>query len=105
MVERSLSMREVQGSIPCISIFLKPWGPRGGRGVLAPRRLNRARPETEQLKCLALIGVVPPMVLKRVDDEGFEPSTFRMQNGRSTTELNAHRQCRSPTRGRRTGKQ
>ena len=24
-----------------------------------------------------------------VDDEGFEPSTFRMQNGRSTTELNA----------------
>ena len=26
-----------------------------------------------------------------VDDEGFEPSTFRMQNGRSTTELNAHR--------------
>ena len=26
---------------------------------------------------------------KAVDDEGFEPSTFRMQNGRSTTELNA----------------
>ena len=25
-----------------------------------------------------------------VDDEGFEPSAFRMQNGRSTTELNAH---------------
>ncbi len=25
----------------------------------------------------------------RMDDEGFEPSTFRMQNGRSTTELNA----------------
>ena len=25
-----------------------------------------------------------------MDDEGFEPSTFRMQNGRSTTELNAH---------------
>ena len=24
-----------------------------------------------------------------LDDEGFEPSTFRMQNGRSTTELNA----------------
>ena len=24
-----------------------------------------------------------------MDDEGFEPSTFRMQNGRSTTELNA----------------
>jgi hypothetical protein len=24
-----------------------------------------------------------------VDIEGFEPSTFRMQNGRSTTELNA----------------
>ena len=27
-----------------------------------------------------------------VDDEGFEPSTFRMQNGRSTTELNAQHQ-------------
>ena len=26
---------------------------------------------------------------EKVDDEGFEPSTFRMQNGRSTTELNA----------------
>ena len=26
---------------------------------------------------------------ENVDDEGFEPSTFRMQNGRSTTELNA----------------
>jgi hypothetical protein len=26
-----------------------------------------------------------------MDDEGFEPSTFRMQNGRSTTELNALR--------------
>ena len=25
----------------------------------------------------------------KVDDEGFEPSAFRMQNGRSTTELNA----------------
>ena len=25
----------------------------------------------------------------KLDDEGFEPSTFRMQNGRSTTELNA----------------
>ena len=28
-------------------------------------------------------------VWQKVDDEGFEPSTFRMQNGRSTTELNA----------------
>ena len=28
---------------------------------------------------------------EKVDDEGFEPSTFRMQNGRSTTELNALR--------------
>ena len=27
--------------------------------------------------------------MQNVDDEGFEPSTFRMQNGRSTTELNA----------------
>ncbi len=27
--------------------------------------------------------------MNNVDDEGFEPSTFRMQNGRSTTELNA----------------
>ena len=27
----------------------------------------------------------------KMDDEGFEPSTFRMQNGRSTTELNAPR--------------
>ena len=26
---------------------------------------------------------------EKLDDEGFEPSTFRMQNGRSTTELNA----------------
>ena len=26
---------------------------------------------------------------ENLDDEGFEPSTFRMQNGRSTTELNA----------------
>ena len=25
----------------------------------------------------------------KVDDEGLEPSAFRMQNGRSTTELNA----------------
>ena len=28
--------------------------------------------------------------MTKLDDEGFEPSTFRMQNGRSTTELNAH---------------
>ena len=27
--------------------------------------------------------------MQNMDDEGFEPSTFRMQNGRSTTELNA----------------
>ena len=32
------------------------------------------------------------MCAKELDDEGFEPSTFRMQNGRSTTELNAHNQ-------------
>ena len=30
-----------------------------------------------------------PEIENIVDDEGFEPSTFRMQNGRSTTELNA----------------
>ena len=34
-----------------------------------------------------------------VDDEGFEPSTFRMQNGRSTTELNA------PRRGQQNNQQ
>ena len=38
-----------------------------------------------------------------MDDEGFEPSTFRMQNGRSTTELNARPPIRAGMRSAGAG--
>lgn len=36
---------------------------------------------------------------KKVDVEGFEPSAFRMQNGRSSTELNARAVRKEATEG------
>ena len=49
MVERSLSMREVQGSIPCISTFLEGRRTQAVKGVdskstgLCPRRFESCR--------------------------------------------------------------
>jgi hypothetical protein len=82
MVERSLSMREVQGSIPCISTTAFD----SSRGAFSsvverPFCIRKAEGSNPSSSTLPL--------QEKVDTEGFEPSTSRMRNGRSSTELSA----------------
>ena len=78
MVERSLSMREVQGSIPCISthLFKRRKHPRWGSNPQPPA------PETD---ALPLRHAGSPITKERaVVMLGLEPRTFALSERRST---------------------
>ena len=50
----------------------------------------RRFPEPEVVGSIPTAGAFFCGMGKHVDTEGFEPSTSRMRNGRSSTELSAH---------------
>ena len=97
MEERPFRIREVEGSNPSVSITFFTNASASGMKCWHLSVAQLVEHVTVDVCDHRVAGSIPAAESLRftsgrqnaVDDEGFEPSTFRMQNGRSTTELNA----------------